>query len=289
MARQTWTIMDVLNWTTGYLKSGTSASPRLDAELLLAHVLEVERIRLYLDHDKPLVAAELARFKELVRQRKEGESVAHITGHKEFWKHKLNTPAPLFVPRPETEMLVEQVVATAGTEGRLLDLCTGTGAILVSVLHDLPAWTGVGVDQLDLAVRTAADNARLAGTGDRVSVHCGDAVLFVQQWSGDRFNVITCNPPYVASVEWEGLADEIRLFEPREAVDGGGDGLDFVRRLVPMLPRVLEPGGLLFLEYGGAEQSESLSTLVRSAGFEDVRILKDYGGIDRLATARLLS
>jgi release factor glutamine methyltransferase len=289
MAPQVWTIMDVLNWTTNYLKSGTSSTPRLDAELLLAYVLEVERIRLYVDHDKPMMAPELARFKGLVRQRKGGESVAHITGQKEFWKLRFETPAPLFVPRPETELLVEEAVRMAGESGQILDLCCGTGAILVSVVHELPGWQGVGVDQMPLAAKTATQNAENAGVADRVTVHCDDAVAFVASSSQPQFSMITCNPPYVASAEWEMLAPEIKVNEPRQAVDGGSDGLDLLRRLLPELPARLAPGGRLLLEYGGDDQSAVLSQLLVDTGFANVKILKDYGGIDRVAVATVLS
>lgn len=289
MAPQVWTVMEVLNWTTNYLKSGSSSTPRLDAELLLAHVLQVERIRLYVDHDKPMTEPELARFKGLVRQRKDGESVAHITGLKEFWKLSFETPAPLFVPRPETELLVEEAVRLAGETGQILDLCCGTGAILVSVVHELPGWQGVGVDQMPLAAKTASRNAENAGVADRVTVHCHDAVAFVADSSQPQFSIITCNPPYVATAEWEMLATEIKVNEPRQAVDGGGDGLDFLRGLLPDLPARLTPGGHLLLEYSGDEQTAALSQLLVDTGFTDVRILKDYGGIDRVAAATVLS
>lgn len=288
MPTRRWTIMEVIAWTAGYLKERGSESPRLDAELLLANTLALGRVQLYLDHDKPLTADELARYKVAVKQRADGESVAHVTGRRDFWKFEFLTPAPLFVPRPETELVVEQALATSlPAEGSsLLDLCTGTGAILVSLLMELPGARGVGVDLSEQAVRTAAENGTRAEIGDRAEWVNADAVEFLRS-SEKKFDIITCNPPYVASAEWAKLVPAITQFESREAVDGGGDGLDFLRRLVPLLPKALRNQGTLIVEYSGDEQTSDLTELFEENGLSVVEIVKDLAGIDRLAVARL--
>jgi release factor glutamine methyltransferase len=288
MTKKQWTVMEVVSWTAQRLQSCGGVSPRLDAELLLAQALGVTRIQLYLDYDKPLTAAETASFKELVRRRVAGESVAHIVGHKEFWKHRLATPAGVFVPRPETEQVVEEAVGHARARGgaRVLDLCTGSGAILVSVLADVAEMTGVGVDVSEAAVKAATENAERVGVAQRCRLVLGDAVAFVAA-QRETFDVVTCNPPYVASAAWSGLSAAITRFEPRAAVDGGGDGLDFLRALLPVMPRVVSPGGLLLIEYGGAEQTRDLTGLVSAAGFLAVRVLRDLAGIDRVLCAEM--
>ena len=288
MARKRWTTMEVIVWTAGYLREQGSQSPRLDAELLLAHTLDVGRVQLYLDHDKPLAADELARYKSMVKQRAEGEAVAHITGRKEFWKFEFLTPAPLFIPRPETELVMEKALAlAAGVEGpSLLDLCTGTGAILVSLLLELPGASGVGADLSEDAVRTATENGARAGVGERAEWVCADAVDFVGS-TEKKFDVVTCNPPYVASADWAKLVPAITRFEPREAVDGGGDGLDFLRRLIPRLSGALREGGYFLVEYAGDEQTATLTELLEENGLSVEEIVKDLAGIDRMAVARL--
>ena len=287
MPRKRWAIMEVIVWTAGYLREQGSESPRLDAELLLAFTLDTGRVQLYLDHDKPLAADELARYKAAVKQRAQGESVAHITGRKEFWKFEFLTPPPLFVPRPETELVVEKALAlAAGVENpALLDLCTGTGAILVSLLLELPGASGVGADLSDDAVFTATENGVRAGVADRAQWVCTDAVDFLESTS-EKFDVVTCNPPYVASADWPTLVPAITRFEPREAVDGGGDGLDFLRRLIPRLSGVLRKGGHLLVEYAGDEQTAALQALLEESGLSRVETIRDIAGIDRVAVAR---
>ncbi len=287
-SRRHWTVMEVIVWTAGYLKEQGSMSPRLDAELLLSHTLEASRVQLYLDHDKPLAPEELARYKAMVKQRATGESVAHITGSKEFWKLEFLTPPPLFVPRPETELLVEKGLALiADLENPcILDLCTGTGAILVSLVSELAGGSGVGVDISDKAVSTATENSVRAGIADRLEWVCADAASYLES-AGRQFDIITCNPPYVSSADWEKLVPAITQFEPREAVDGGGDGLDFLRTLVPKLPAALGREGYLLVEYSGDEQTVDLTTLLEGNRLRVEEIIKDLAGIDRVAVARL--
>jgi len=287
MDNRIWTVLDLLRWTTSYLKDKGCDSPRLDTELLLAHALGCTRLDLYTGPDRPLTRPELDRFRGLVRERAARHCVAHITGGREFHRLRLHTPAGVFVPRPETELLVEQVLAATQPDERflLLDLCTGSGNVAVSILAERPAAVGTAVDISPVAVRTAADNARDAGVSDRLNVIEADARDYLSR-ATETFRFVTCNPPYVPTGEWDGLPPEIRLHEPREAVDGGPEGLDLVTGIVPLLERVLVAGGIFLMEYAGAAQTPTVRRLLASAGFVDIEIGKDLAGEDRFVCAR---
>lgn len=284
-----WTVRAILNWTIEYLRNQQIDSPRLDAELLLAHALDLRRLDLYLDPDRPLLAAELARFKEAVKQRAAGGSIAHIIGSKEFYAVRLQTPPGVFVPRPETEDLVEKTLLRlkAGHEGHLLDLCTGSGAIAISILREREQMTGEAVDISPLAAATARANADDAEVAARLTVHHTDAIEFLQAGPGGRYDVITCNPPYIPSADIDGLMAEVREHEPRAALDGGPDGLDLLRRLIPLLSRSLSPAGFVMIEFDGAHQTAALRQLLTAAGLPEIIVHKDLAGHDRLVEAAL--
>lgn len=281
--RVTWTVMETIRWTTEYLRSRGIEKPRLDAELLLAHALNLERIDLYLQHDRPLSQSELTRFKTLVKLRAARKSVAHIIGYREFWKTRFLTPEPVFVPRPETELIVEAVLERTETDAAfdLLDLCTGTGNIPISVLLERPFARASAVDILPQAVDAALANAKIAKVQDRLDVTCQDAAEFLCS-TKRRFHFVTCNPPYVPTSQWEKLLPEVKDHESRCAVDGGADGLSFIRTVLPLIPRVLLPNGSLFLEYSGAEQTGAIVQLMNEVGFRDVVVRRDLAGIERV-------
>jgi release factor glutamine methyltransferase len=287
MENRIWTVADLLRWTSGYLKDKGCDSPRLDAELLLAHALGCTRLELYTGPDRPLTRAELDKYRGLVRERAARRCVAHIIGEREFFRLRLHTPAGVFVPRPETELIVEQVLAATqpGERFVLLDLCTGSGNLVVSILSERPSAVGTAVDISPVAVRTASENARNAGVADRLSVVQAEAREYLAG-ATETFRFVTFNPPYVPSGEWDALEPEIRLHEPREAVDGGADGLDLVRVVVPMLERVLVAGGFFLMEYAGAGQTPEVRRLLAGAGFVDIVVFQDLAGDDRFVSAR---
>ena len=224
-----WNIRATLDWTIEYLRKQQVDSPRLDAELLLSHALELRRLDLYLDPDRPLLPAELASFKGFVKERVAGRSIAHIIGSKEFYAVRLQTPAGVFVPRPETEELVERTLSRlpGDSNGKLLDLCTGSGAIAISILRERKQMTGEAVELSALGAETAQANSKDAKVDDRLTVLHEDASDFLLQETGP-YDVITCNPPYIPSADIDGLMAEVREYEPREALDGGPDGLDLL-------------------------------------------------------------
>ena len=299
MSEQSWTVRTLLAWARDWLAKKGIENPRLDAELLLAHALQLQRIRLYVEHDKPLQPEELARFKQLILRRAEREPVAYILGSKEFYGRPFAVDRRVFIPRPETELLVQAVLqhldqlsppavdgapATApeGTGLRVLDLCAGSGAIGVTLAAERP---GLAVDLVELDPATAEltrANAATHATG-RAQVLVGD--LFAPLAPGSRYQAITANPPYIALDEAARLAPEIVKHEPHLALFAAEGGLAIIRRVVAEAPRWLSPGGLLAVEIDPMEANEALQ-LCAAAGLRDARVEKDLARLERTLLAR---
>ena len=280
MTAEIWTPLKLLAWTQEFFARKGVDAPRLTAEVLLAHALSCDRVRLYLDFDKPLGDPELARFRDLVRRRADGEPTAYVVGRREFYGRPFRCDARALVPRPETELLVEAALAALPAGGAALDLCTGTGCVGLTLALERPGARVVLVD-LDLAAAALArENA--AALGAEVEVLVGD--LFAPVAAGGRFDVVVANPPYVPAGELPGLAREV-LREPRLALDGGPDGLAVLRPLVlGALPRLL-PGGTLALEIHEG-QAESVPRLCLDAGFAAAELRRDLAGLPRVVVAR---
>lgn len=251
---------------------GFSATPRLDAELLLAHALGIARERLLLtldDHAVPAV------FADLVERRAAHEPVAYITGTRAFWTIDVHVAPGVLVPRADSETLLESAVAHfAGTPGpaRVLDLGTGSGALLLAALDEWPHARGVGIDASPSALAIAADNAARLGMASRAAFSIGG-------WSGNGavHDLVLCNPPYVATDAI--LPDEVASWEPAVALFAGGDGLDDYRAIAPLLPAQLAAGGVACIEIG-ADQGQGAAALFRAAGMR-VDLRRDLGGRDR--------
>jgi release factor glutamine methyltransferase len=282
MAPEVWTPLKLLAWTQGYFSRTGVDAPRLTAELLLAHALGCDRVRLYLDFDKPLGPEELARYRELVKRRGEGEPTAYLTGAKEFYGHAFRVDPRALIPRPETELLVEAALEALPEEGTALDLCTGTGCVAIALALARPRAAVTAVDLSVEALALARENAaRLAAP---VTLLEGD--LFAPVPAGARFDAVTANPPYVPAGELPGLARELRR-EPRLALDGGPDGLAVLRRLVRDAPPFLRPGGTLLLEMHESH-ADPLPALCREAGFARAEVRRDLAGLPRLVVARAM-
>jgi release factor glutamine methyltransferase len=278
-----WTPLRLIAWTQDYFAKKAVDAPRLSAELLLAHALRCDRVRLYLDFEKPIAEAELAAFRELVRRRAEGEPTAYLLGKREFFGHTFTVTPAVLVPRPETEHLVEVALATLPPEGpaSVLDLCTGAGVVGISVALGRPATRVVATDVSQEALGVARGNAERLGAV--VEFAHGD--LWAAVRGEDRFDVVVSNPPYIPSQELAGLSREVRR-EPCIALDGGPDGLDVLRRVVAGSPARLAPGGTLAVELheGHAERVVALCT---EAGFESAEARKDLAGLPRYVVARM--
>lgn len=278
---ETWTVRTVLGWTTEYLAKRGIDSPRLTAEMLLAHALKLSRVYLYTDLDRPLVKAERAGFRSLIERRAAGEPTHYLIGSREFYNRSFAVDPRVLIPRPETELLVESVLRSVPKDGssQLLDVCTGSGCIAVSLAAERPQASLWATELSTEACEVARANALALKVDQRLKVLQGD--LFEPLAPGVRFDAVVSNPPYVSSGEIAGLAAEVRR-EPLTALDGGTDGLALLRRIIAGAGSWLKPGGLLALEIG-EKQGGAVLDLLQRAGYADARIEKDLARLDRLA------
>lgn len=284
--QEPWSIKRVLAWATDDFKRRSNPSARLDAELLLSEALGLDRIRLIIESERPLAEHELSRYRELIKRRRVGEPIAYILGRREFFALPMRVDRRVLIPRPDTEILVES--ALLGTRdrhlyGRMLDLCTGSGCVAIAFAKERPTWRITAVDLSPDAAIVARENARRAGVIQRLCVLEGD--LFAPLPEGARFELITANPPYIPSADIEGLAADVRDFEPHLALDGGPDGLYITRRLVAQAMSYLNPHGLLALE-GGFDQAPRVAALLEAHGFSEISRSKDLAGIERVVSGR---
>jgi release factor glutamine methyltransferase len=273
----TWTVRSVLAWAKGYLEGKGVENPRLDAEVLLSHALGRERIHLYLDMDRPLSGEELSAFRVLLKRRSLREPVAYILGFKEFFSHSFLVSPEVLIPRPETEILVEEAVKLSPPESEVFELGVGSGAVIVSILLERPDLTGCGNDTSRAALKIARENARRHGVSERLDLFAGSCFAAL---SG-KYETIVANPPYVALVEKDTLKEEVLRFEPGAALFAGNDGLDVIREILCSVQNNLVPGGRLIMETGGGQRPE-VERIVRSnRSLRLVRWVKDLAGIDR--------
>jgi len=281
---QTWTTLAVLDWTTKRFTEAGIAGARLEAQLLLAHVLQCSRVQLYTAFDKPLADGELAGYRALIKRRLGGEPVAYLLGEHEFWGIPLHVDPSVLVPRPDTETVIEVARGTRADRAapcRVLDLCTGSGAIALALAKELPAATVIATDVSPDAVAIARRNVERAGLGERVEVRHGDLFAPV---AGETFDLIASNPPYIATAVIDTLSAEVKR-EPRLALDGGADGLSFYDRICAEAPAFLVPGGALVVEHG-FDQAETVRARFERAGFTGVTLVHDLGKQPRVTWGR---
>jgi release factor glutamine methyltransferase len=283
MMTQQWTIEQLIAWTKQYFSDKGIDTPRLDAEVLLSRILEKDRMYLYVHFDQPLEQEELARYRQAVKQRASRQPVAYITGHKEFMGLDFVVNPAVLIPRPDTEVLVEVALKSLTAPGvpatpHILDVGTGSGALIISVLHKLPEARGVAVDISPSALEVAAVNAACQGVDNRLTLVTSDLFSALGE---QRFFAILSNPPYIPAAEISSLEPEVRC-EPRLALDGGPDGLDCYRRLLAECPKYLQPGGFLALEVGSGQAQPVAALATAVPGLEVTAIHKDYAGIDRV-------
>lgn len=241
-----WTIKSVLDWTADDFSQRQMPSARLEAELLLCHLLQEERIYLYTHFDRPLYGEELSRFRQLVSRRRNGECTAHITGIKEFWSLEFEVTHDVLVPRPDTETLVQAAVDVIDGEAMILDLCTGSGCVAVAVASECAGVKVHATDVSESALEVAKRNVVRHKLEDRIHLFKGD--LFDAVTPGSRYDVIVSNPPYVVESELPSLSAEVQN-EPRLALVGGGkDGLDIPKQILQQAAAFLKKGGHLLME-----------------------------------------
>ncbi len=282
-----WTVLRLMRWSGEYLERKGVERGRLDAEHLLAHTLGVGRLQLYLQHDRPLEPAELDRFRPLLRRRAEREPLQYILGHASFRELDLSVDRRVLIPRPETEVLVDEVLAWAASQGReemtAVDVGTGSGAIALSLAVEGPFSRIVATDPSGDALDVARANARSVGLEDRLDLRRG--ALLEPLGVDEAFDVVVSNPPYVAEAEVPTLEPEVGVWEPRQALLGGPDGLMVLRELVRGAAGHLGPGGLLALEVGAGQAALVVAEVEAQGGYDDVRVRRDLGGHERIVLA----
>ena len=281
-----WTVLRMLSWTQGYFARYGVDSPRLTSEILLAHLLKMQRLDLYLQYDRPLDMRELADFKALIKRRIGGEPVAYIAGTRGFWEHEFKVSPHVLIPRPDTETLVESALAFLGkgNEGlKVLELGVGSGAVIISIACALPGVSCFATDISPDAVNIARENA--------VHAACENLRFLTGSWFAPfkkqpMFHLVISNPPYIPSGDIEGLQQEVRCFEPRQALDGGSDGLRELARIIGVGGEYLLPGGGLILEMG-FDQKEGVRLLAEQSGlYGSVEFVRDLAGHDRVAVLK---
>jgi release factor glutamine methyltransferase len=287
----TVTCAEALHWGGTYLQAGGIESARLDAEVLLMHCLGWERAALYRARDYELTADEEARFHELVRRRSAHEPIAYLIGEREFWSLPLAVRPGVLIPRPDTEWVVEAALRYAPQFLRLrsrckaLDVGTGSGNIAIAVAAGLATVDVTAIDISAEALAVARLNAQSCQVAERVHVVCGD-LLSPFHPSRVRFDLLLSNPPYIAAEEWRALPTTVRCYEPREALDGGSDGLLFYRRIFAEGLPVLADDGIAIVEVGHRQAGDVSCLLMQSQQWELLEIIRDYSGIERVVVAQ---
>lgn len=285
-APKSWTIGSLVKWAIDDFRARGIENPRLDAELLVGHALGISRMQVILDGARPLEGAELETLRDLVKRRRGREPIAYLRGEREFYGLNFKVDARVLIPRPDTETLVDVALgrtAHVSLGMRLLDLCTGSGCVAIALAKQRPTADVVASDISEGALAVARRNAFLLGAYNVAFVQ-GDLFAPVAPAApGGRFDVITANPPYIASAEIPTLMPDVRDFEPRLALDGGEDGLDLVRRIVDEAPRWLTREGVLAMEIGAGEAPDTRA-IFEARGFGDIRVARDIAGIERVVS-----
>jgi len=285
---EVWTVLRIMRWSGEYLEGKGVERGRLDAEHLLAHALGVPRLQLYLQFDRPLEPEELDSFRPLLRRRAEREPLQYILGRAAFRELDLRVDRRVLVPRPETEILVDEVLSWARADGgaalTAVDVGTGSGAIALSLLEEGPFARVVATDASEDALAVAALNAEETGHQARIELRRGS--LFEPLRGDERFDVVVSNPPYVAEAEAATLEPEVGVWEPAGALFGGPDGLSVLRAIVTGAAPFLRGGGLLALEVGASQAGQVVAAVEAAGGYDDVRVRRDLAGRQRVVTAR---
>jgi release factor glutamine methyltransferase len=283
-APKTWTIGEIVKWATDDFRTRGIENPGLDAQLIVAFALNVTRTQIIVDSQRPLTPDELAKLRALIKRRRSREPMAYLMGHREFYGRSFKVDARVLIPRPDTETLVEVALTRTRAQSmyaRVLDLCTGSGCVATTLAKERPTTRVTGIDKSAGAVAVARDNAARLGV---TNVWFTESDLF-QNVRGP-FEIITANPPYIATDEIPTLQPEIDKFEPKLALDGGKDGLDLVRKIAAEAGAHLVPGGVLAMEVGAGQAPETADVL-RANGFTSIEIAKDYGRIERVVSGVL--
>lgn len=282
----TWTVLNLINWTKDYFARCGVESPRLSAEVLLAGVMRCERITLYTRYDYQPKPDELDAYRQAVKRLAEGEPLAYITGSREFYSLSFRVTRDVLVPRCETELLVDIAVKhlkSLTAPPCMWDVCTGSGCVAIAAAAQVAEAKFLATDISDKAVAVAKQNAESLNVADRVTCLAADMLALPGDWTGPKtFDVITANPPYVA--HGDDVAETVKR-EPAIAVYAGPDGLECIRRIVADAPALLNAGGILAFEFGCGQADEVRDLIVATGRFNEPQIIRDYQQIERAAVA----
>ena len=283
-----WTLARILSWTQGYFAGRGIETARLDAEVLLAHVLRRDRIYLYTHYDQPLEAHERAQLRALVQRRGRHEPVAYLCGHREFYGRRFSVGPEVLIPRPETELLVETALAwlrQRGGAAKIVDVGTGSGALALTLAAEWPEGQLLACDIEAPALAVAAANAERLGVADRVTFYQGDLLAPVA--AQGPFDLVLANLPYIDPATAASLPADVRDYEPARALFAADGGLALIARLCAAAPAQLRPGGLLLCELGSDQAAAAAQLLIDASGaWEAVEICPDLAGLPRMLQAR---
>jgi release factor glutamine methyltransferase len=279
-------VRDILNESTKALEAADISSARLDAEVLLSFCLGSDRLEFYKNPDMTIGETKLTAFRNLIARRLQWEPVAYITGRKEFWSFTLEVNNSVLIPRPDTEIIVEEVLDVYRNFNslpvRILDIGTGSGAIALALALEIDGAKVVATDISDAALKLAQKNAATLGLKEKIDFHHGNLLEPVD----GLFDIIVSNPPYIAANDYEELPASVKVFEPREALLAGESGLEFYEKLIYQAAGYLQKNGWLLLEIG-AKQEAGIREIMKDSGFYDsIEMRRDYAGLPRVIKAR---
>lgn len=304
-AERVWTVRDALDWTVGHFERSGVDAPRRSAEWLLSAATGLSRLELYAHFDRPLSDAERGAYRASIERRVKGEPLQYVTGEMPFRHIVLKVRPGVFIPRPETEILVDEVLSvlpdepassrgpeTAGGPADVadadagapivVDLCTGSGAVAISIARERPRARVYATELVPATAEVARENAQRCGVADRVTVLEGDLFAPLPAELRGRVAVVVANPPYIPTADLADLPAEVVGFEPHVALDGGADGLDVVRRIIAGARDWLAPGGLVAIETDETTTKDAANAM--AAWYEGTRTARDLTGRDRVAT-----
>ncbi|MCG9129331.1 peptide chain release factor N(5)-glutamine methyltransferase [Candidatus Poribacteria bacterium] len=288
MATKIWNVLELLDWTTEYFEKHNIPNPRLDAEVLLGHLLEKSRLQLYLHFDMPVYQEHLSIFRELIKRRIALTPISYLINRKEFMSLDFYVDERVLIPRPETEFIVETILNTNPEKPqRVLEIGTGSGVIATALAVNEPEWEIIATDICQDALQVAEKNRDAHECTERVSLLHGDLFEPIQELDTSHFNWIVSNPPYVMSRENNDLSPDVRDHEPHIALFAGEDGLSIIRRLISEAPSYLNPGGKLIFEIGDTQGTPVQELINEQIVYEDSKIIKDYAGKDRVVVASI--
>jgi release factor glutamine methyltransferase len=282
------TVLESIKLSTEFLTNKGIESPRINAELMLANILNCKRLDLYLSFERPLNDEETNLYREFIRRRSKFEPLQYILGSVEFYGLEFKVNKSVLIPRPETEILVETILKSVEKDSALniLDIGTGSGIIAISLAKNLPASSITAIDSSDSALVIAKENAELNGVEKQIKFKSSD-IITNEVDLGYPFDIVVSNPPYISMEDYKDLAPELRLYEPQIALTDNFDGLNFYRTITGKSKTLLNKGGKLFFELGQG-QSKKVSDILQQANFSNIVIKKDYQNIDRVISGELI-